>query len=298
MAHDVRLTGFYGWFAGLERPEDPAGRLAERIQALYGPRLPDTVTSGGPPDWERQSAFGIYMTREIQQYAEQLFVHSRYALDVLELDRGVLDRQVPAAVLPFGIPATDMPARTCPALGDSPLIVSVGVVSEVKGLASLITAVSLIADKRKRARLVIAGPGEENEPQRWRDFARQTAPEMDVEISGHLSAEDYARLLHDADIAVQLRTLSNGEASAAVADCLAAGLPTITSEVGWAAELPEGAVSLVPPDVAPTLLAGRLEELIDDQAARQTLSDEALAHARACNFPQVAEAYLQALQLD
>jgi glycosyltransferase involved in cell wall biosynthesis len=297
VAHDVRLTGFYGWFAGQERPEDPSGRLAERIEALYGPRLPPQIINEGPPNWERQSALGIYMTREIQQYAEQLFAHSRHALEVLKLDRGVLDRQVPVAVLPFGMPEITTKTRTCRVPNDSPLIVSMGVVSEVKGLVNLITAISLVANKRKGTRLVIAGPGEEDELQRWRDFARETAPGVDVEVTGHVSTERYAEMLRNADLAVQLRTLSNGEASAAVGDCLAAGLPTVASEIGWASELPTEAVSLVAIDAAPTLLADRLEKLIGDQEARQALSDGALAHARTCSFLRVAEAYLDALQL-
>jgi glycosyltransferase involved in cell wall biosynthesis len=297
VAHDVRFTGFYGWLAALERPENPAGRFAERIEALYGSRLPPTVTFEGLPNWEQQSAFGIYMTREIQQYAEQMFVHSRHALEVLKFDRGALDRQVPVAVLPFGIPTADAQVRTCRAPSDAPLIVSVGVVSEVKGLACLITAVSLVASERQQTRLVIAGPGEEDELQRWRDFAQETASGMRIEIPGYLSAQRYSHLLRKADVAVQLRTLSHGEASAAVADCMAVGLPTVTSEVGWAAELPASAISLVPLDVTPTLLATRLEELISDQRARQALSDGAFEYARACSFPQVAEAYLNALGL-
>src|SRR5262249_15989215 len=241
ITHDVRLTGFYGWFAGVERPEDPAGRLAERMNALYGTRLPTTVTSQGRFDWQAQSAFGIYMTREIQQYAEQLFVHSRHALEVLALDRGTLDREVPVAVLPFGIPVSEDTARTTRAVEDSPLIVSVGVVSEVKGLANLITAVAILASDRKRLRLVIAGPGETAELQRWRSFAAQLAPTVHIEIPGHVSAEQYKKLLREADMAVQLRTVSNGEASAAVADCLATGLPTVATDLGWVSELPADA---------------------------------------------------------
>jgi glycosyltransferase involved in cell wall biosynthesis len=298
VAHDVRLTGFYGWFAGVERPEDPAGRLAERIDALYGARIPTAVASDGSLDWQTQSAFGIYMTREIQQYAEELFVHSRHALEVLALDRGALDRAVPVAVLPFGIPvAEDTKARTTRAVEDAPVIVSVGVVSEVKGLADLITAAALLASERKRLRLVVAGPGEKAELHRWRSFAAELAPAVDIRIPGHLSAEQYKQLLWEADAAVQLRTVSNGEASAAVADCLATGLPTVATDIGWVSELPEDAVSLVAADASPALLAERLEELLADRKTRRHLSEGALAHAHTCSFPRVAEAYLRSLEL-
>jgi glycosyltransferase involved in cell wall biosynthesis len=296
VAHDVRLTGFYGWFSGQERPEDPASRLAERIEAQYGQRLPPTAGEQSP-SWERQAALGVYMTREIQEYAELLFVHSRYARDVLELDRGILDRRVPIEVMPFGMSASQIKARRCIELGDSPLIISVGVVSEVKGLSSLIAAVSLVARERERTRLVIAGPAERDELERWRTFARETAPQIDVEIPGHLPADRYASLLERADVAVQLRTLSNGEASAAVSDCLTAGLPTIATDLGWVSELPPTAVSLVPLNATDRFLADRLNEIIDSRETRQILSDKASAHARACSFAHVAEEYIRALRL-
>jgi len=297
VAHDVRLTGFYGWFAGVERPEDPAGRLAERIEALYGPRLPSAVAQGTAPNWHQQSALGIYMTREIQEYAEEIYVHSRHALDVLELDRGVLDRQTPTMILPFGMPTGNGGWRTCTDVGATPLIASVGVLSEVKGLAQLIVAVGSLVEHWPQLRLVIAGPAPDGELMRWRDFAREVAPEANIEIPGHLPAEQYAFLLRDADLAVQLRTLSNGEASAAVADCLAAGLPTVATDLGWAGELPRDAVSLIEVDAAPTELAERLERLLGDREARRSISDAATAHASSRSFSHVADAYVTALGL-
>jgi glycosyltransferase involved in cell wall biosynthesis len=296
VAHDVRLTGFFGWFAEKERPDDPAGRLAERMESLYGHRLPAAVAGGGIPNWELQAALGIYMTGEIQQYAEQMLVHSRHALEVLELDRGPLDRSVPVQVLPFAMPLV-VSSRPHRSLEDSPMLVSVGVISEVKGLASLITAIALLAERYPHIRLIIAGPGAESEISRWRDFAAEVASGVNIEVTGHLSTEAYASLLARADLAVQLRTISHGEASAAVADCLAAGLPTVVSDLGWASELPAGAVWRVPLGAAPAALATRLEELIRDEDARHALSEAAQAHAKACDFSSVAEAYLRVLEL-
>ncbi len=234
LAHDVRLTGFYGWFSGRERPEDPAGRLAERIKALYGTRLPKSVLAESPPSWQRQASLGIYMTGEIQEYAEQIFVHSRHAREVLELDRAALQRTVPVAVMPFGLPVAVAQRETRIVTG-APLLVSAGVVSEVKGLELLIGAAGTLARRRSGLRLVIAGPGEPAELERWRVLAGGLAPAATVELTGHLPRERYAELLAQADLAVQLRALSNGEASAAVADCLAAGAPTVVSDLGWAA---------------------------------------------------------------
>ena len=296
LAHDVRLTGFYGWFSGRERPEDPAGRLAERIKALYGTRLPKSVLAESPPSWQRQASLGIYMTGEIQEYAEQIFVHSHHAREVLELDRAALQRAVPLAVMPFGLPEP-VAQRDTRVVDGAPLLLSSGVVSEVKGLELLIAAAGELAQRRSGLRLMIVGPGEPAELERWRALARELAPGAAVELTGHLPPDRYAELLAQADVAVQLRTLSNGEASAAVADCLAAGAPTVVSDLGWAAELPAGVVARTPLDSSAGGLAELLDSLLDDPPARRALSDEALEYARGHSFESVARDYLRALEL-
>jgi glycosyltransferase involved in cell wall biosynthesis len=297
VAHDVRLTGFYGWFAGVEAPADPAARLQERIAAMYGPRLPPETIREGSPSWQRQHALGIFMTGEIQEYAEQLFVHSRHAREVLELDRPAIGRQTPIELLPFGMPPAISEDRAIREVAAAPLIVSVGVVSEVKGLAELIAAVSLVGEHRAGVRLVIAGPGDDAELERWRALARESAPAIDVELTGHLPMERYTHLLATADLAVQLRTLSNGEASAAVADCLSAGLPTVVTDAGWAGELPEDIVAKVPADCTGGELAEHLERLLEDGDLRRDISDGARSFASAHSFARVADAYAQALEL-
>ena len=295
LAHDVRLTGFYRWFSERELPDNPAARAKERIQALYGTRLPPAALAGGMPSWEQQAALGIYMTREIQQYAEQIFVHSNHAREVLELDRGPLDRPVPICVLPLALP----PAveRVDQLRMSAPAIASFGVVSEIKGLATLISATGLLAERYHGISLTIAGPGEHVELQRWRDFAAEVAPAATVAVTGHLSTAEYGQLLRDTDIAVQLRTISNGEASAAVVDCLAAGLPTVTSDLGWASELPPDAALRVPLDCTAAHLVMHIEQLIESTEARRSLSEGAHAYARANSFPIVAGEYLRLLEL-
>lgn len=296
--HDVRLTGFYGWSAGHERPEDPDGWLAEQIGATYGSRLGSELADGRPPEWAAQHALGLYMTGEVQALAEAVFVHSRFARDVLALDRDMLGRRAPVGVLPFGMP----PAHT-PAAGrremrkDAPVIVSLGVVHALKGIAELISGFAVFADRRPAARLVIAGPATAVQREQWTAYAAERAPEADIRITGHLSATRYAAVIEAADIAVQLRLMSNGEASATVADCLSAGLPTLVSDLGWARELPDGVVSRLPVGATPVDLARHLERLTSDDALRASLSSAGLDHARANDFAAVAKAYLAALEL-
>jgi glycosyltransferase involved in cell wall biosynthesis len=295
IAHDVRLTGFYGWYAGRERPEDPAGRLDERIRAMYGNRL-GALPDGYAPTPETQSALGIYMTQEIQEYAEHIVVHSRYARDILCLDRPQVRSAPPVTVLPLAFPSTsaDREPATEPA---APLVVSFGVVSSVKNPQVLIEAFALLARERRGARLVFAGGAEESELARWRAVAADAGVADRVELLGHTSERRWEQLLRVADLAIQLRSISNGEASAAVTECLAAGLPTIVTDHGWAAELPAEAVIGVPVELTAPVLAGAMRSVIDAPSLAAALSKSGREHAESNSFPAMAERYLELLGL-
>jgi glycosyltransferase involved in cell wall biosynthesis len=257
--HDVRLTGFYRWYAGVERPEDPERALADRIWAMYGDRLPAEAMPG------------------------------------LELDRGLLDRQVDVCVLPFGMPDTVQASRQGTAPG--PLIVSLGSGHE-NGIATLIDAFSLLAVDIPAARLVITSDGgDPAESDRWHRYASDHAPQADIELAGEVSAQRYAELLHAADLAVQLQPLSGGEAPAAVADCIAGGVPTIVTDLGWASELPADAADKVPPGIGPGQLKDRILTLLTDNDTRAEITRAALDYAHGCSFSTAADACLNALNL-
>jgi len=293
--HDVRLTGFYGSMAGRERPEDPSGWLDERLRGSYGSRLGHGLREGSTPNWADQHAMGLYMTHEVQSLADAIFVHSRFARDVLALDGAALERRAPVRVLPFGMPGvTGRPRRTA---SDRPLIVSLGAVHESKGVGELIDGFAALATRRPDARLVIAGPVDRNERDHWAGYAAELAPAADIELTGRISPARYADLIGRADVAVQLRRASNGEASAAVADCLAAGLPTLVSDLGWAGELPASTVSVIGWGATSAELANRIDELLTDSGLREALSIGGQSHARAHSFADVARAYVAALEL-
>ena len=112
-----------------------------------------------------------------------------------------------------------------------------------------------------------------------------------------MSSERYAGLLRTADLAVQLRLATEDPAPTLVADCLAHGIPTVVTDLGWAGELPPDAAEKVASDVSPHALKDRILELLGDSGRRATLSRGARTHARACSFARVADAYLDALGL-
>ncbi|MGI8728816.1 MAG: glycosyltransferase [Solirubrobacteraceae bacterium] len=297
VAHDVRLTGFYGWYAGTQRPHDAAGWLGQRIAGLY-PAPVGAMFLSRPPSPEEQAALGIYMTQEIQQHAEQLVVHSRFAADILRLDRALPHDQRPAtSVLPLACPTVTDAERPAPST-TAPMIVSFGVVSSVKSPDVLIEAFADLAADRPGARLVFAGGADEEEFERWRKVAAGVGIDDRVEFRGHVEEEAWKQLLQQADIAVQLRRVSNGEASAAVTECLSAGLPCVVSDDGWAAELPDDAVVKVAPDLNASALAVSITRIIDDPDGAALVSEAAKDYARRNSFAEVARRYVEILELD
>ena len=84
LAHDVRLLGLYMAVQQQRHALEPDW-LLERLQDMYGHRV---------SDWDLRHVWapsvyigkGIYMTREFQQHAEQIIVHSVHQRDILHLE--------------------------------------------------------------------------------------------------------------------------------------------------------------------------------------------------------------------
>jgi glycosyltransferase involved in cell wall biosynthesis len=296
LSHDVRLVGFYGWYAGLEQPEDPTARLAQRLHDTYSERIDAGAFVHSAPSPEEQTALGLFLTGEVQAHADRLIVHSSFAADVLRLDRPAEARgHAPITVLPHALqlrPESERPEDPA-----RPTIVSFGVLSEVKGLATLIDAFARLAPERPGARLVLAGPAEVHERERWLRHAADAGVADQVEIPGYLDYENYERLLAAATLAAQLRTVTNGEASGAVCDCLGAGVPTLVTDLGWATELPADVAVRVPSGTPPATLASIIERLLADPDRRLRLEAAARAYAAETSFANVARRYLDVLGL-
>jgi glycosyltransferase involved in cell wall biosynthesis len=92
-----------------------------------------------------------------------------------------------------------------------------------------------------------------------------------VAITGYVSQEAYRDYLAAADVAVQLRSLSRGETSASVIDCLAHGLPTIVNANGANGEYPESVVWCLDDEFADADLIGALDTLHGDEGRRRAM---------------------------
>lgn len=84
-----------------------------------------------------------------------------------------------------------------------------------------------------------------------------------VRITGYLSPELYQQYLKAANIAVQLRSESRGETSAAVLDCMNYGLPVVVNENGAMGELDPNSVWMLRDKFNPEDLVEALESLAE-----------------------------------
>src|SRR5205814_2193558 len=129
------------------------------------------------------------------------------------------------------------------------VIASFGVVDPIKRSPMLLEAFADVTGAGSRARLALVGPL----PHEVRDQYDARAAELglagSVTVTGRVDDDEYASWLVSAHIAVQLRASAGGEWSAAVADCLAVGLPTIVTDSGFGRDLPDDAVVKVGRDI-------------------------------------------------
>ena len=118
-----------------------------------------------------------------------------------------------------------------------------------------------------------------------------------IRITGFAPKSLYRRYLEAADAAVQMRTLSRGETSGTVLDCLNHGLPTIVNAHGAMVELPPDCILEVPDEFSEAELSAALVALWRDPPRRKALGEHARAQVRTYHHPQtVANQYRDAIE--
>lgn len=116
-----------------------------------------------------------------------------------------------------------------------------------------------------------------------------------IRITGWADGDTFRDYLDAADLAVQLRTMSRGETSGTVLDCMNHALPTIVNANGSMADLPEEGVHRLPDDFTDAQLREALEYFQGNPEARRQLGmrarriiEEQHAPARCAELYRVA----------
>lgn len=146
------------------------------------------------------------------------------------------------------------------------IICSFGFLGETKLNHRLIDAISKnVLELNKNIYLVFVGENPEGSyGELIKDKIRQSAGR--ITITGFASKQLFDTYLRSADIAVQLRSKSRGESSAAVLDCMNYGIPTIVNANGSMAELPKDCVIMLPDDFTDDELSSSIKHLINNKA--------------------------------
>lgn len=118
-----------------------------------------------------------------------------------------------------------------------------------------------------------------------------------IRITGFAAPETFRQYLMAADVAVQLRTRSRGETSAAVLDCMNFALPLIVNANGSMAELDPEAVWLLPDEFDDGALIEALDTLWREPARRRTLGERAREVILSRHAPaECAQRYADAIE--
>lgn len=118
-----------------------------------------------------------------------------------------------------------------------------------------------------------------------------------IRITGWADSATFRQYLAAADIGVQLRTLSRGETSATVLDCMNYALPAIVNANGSMADLPPDSVWKMPDAFENGELSAALETLWRDPACRKRLGERGRAIILEHHAPRLcASLYAQAIE--
>lgn len=118
-----------------------------------------------------------------------------------------------------------------------------------------------------------------------------------VRITGWTDLDTFKDYLQAADIAVQLRSLSRGETSGAVLDCMSYGLPTIINANGTMADINRESVVMLEDKFSDADLIEALESLYHSRQMREDISRKAIDEiATKHSLWGCAEKYFKAIE--
>jgi glycosyltransferase involved in cell wall biosynthesis len=223
--------------------------------------------------------------------ADNVLVHSHLAARLARLE--LHEARIPVEVVPFGHPDPVPIERE----RSHAAIATFGAVEPEKQPLVLLKALATVRQHVPEATLDFVGSDPDPAFRtRMEQVAVRLGISESVRFAGRVDEASYHEWLQTATIAVQLRGVVNGEASAAVADCLAAGVPTVVTDIGTQAELPPGSTVPVAPGIDGPALGQLLADLLKDPGRRDRLSKAAQVQATASSFSVAAAALSRALK--
>ncbi|QFG79587.1 glycosyltransferase [Acidithiobacillus sp. 'AMD consortium'] len=296
--HDFFLSGLLAWCM-----EEQPDHFRAWTKAQYQSHGWKAVADRFLPDHEVQTIMTWPCNLPMLQQALGVIVHSDFSRQLAHRfygDQAAKDWILIPYLRQSAPPKNKTTARNNLGLALQDFVIcSFGVLGETKLNRRLLDAwlASPLAGQ-SHCHLVFVGKNDDGEyGQALLQSIGQSNAKDRIRITGWASTDAYRDWLAAADMAVQLRTLSRGESSGTVLDCINYGLPTIVNAQGSMAELPSDAVCLLPDVFSDTQLTEAITALYREPTRREQLGAKAIAHVRARHNPRLcADQYVEAIE--
>jgi len=270
--HDFALQEF---FLGLARERNDLRIYLDEVESCHGKaaraEAAETLARGAQPSMLARP-IDFPLNRRIANLAEGIIVHSEWS----RARFAAIAPTVPLTRISMPVKFHDDSARL-PKPSEVVKIASFGLITPGKGIEQSVRALAALKQTHRfRYSLV----GEANHYFDVRELVRRYGMEDCVEITGHVTLEEFKRRMDESDIALNIRERTVGETSASLCRLMAAGVCSVVSESGWYAELPNDAIVKIPLDAqTDKLLLAYLERLIEDEPLRSAIGENARRYA-------------------
>lgn len=238
----------------------------------------------------------------VLQRALGIVVHSENSLRLAKAWYGMQDgmRVVPLLRHPAEPIDRQMARKELGVSEDDFLVCSFGFIGKTKQNHRLLDVweASAVLSKDKHCKLMyIGGTDDSSYAQDLTGRVHKYRKSGTVKITGWTDPATYRRYLAAADVAVQLRTLSRGETSAAVLDCMNYAIATVINANGSMADIPDEVVRKIPDEFLDSELMAELEFLRTQPEERQALARRAQKFVHTVHAPDhCADGYVQCME--
>ena len=223
------------------------------------------------------AAWTYPVNREVLQDAYGVIFHSPSSLRQLVNLYGPRAAQAAVVIPHLRIPKKSFSKQAArERLGIAPdafLVCSFGLVSKTKANTRLLKAfIRSALMKDERCQIYFVGEcSEESYQKEIQDLIDDARLKGRVHITGWVDDQGFQTYLEAADMAVQLRTLSRGETSGTILDCLNHSLPTVINASGTMQDFSPEVVWKLEEDYSDGQLIEALEALYQNHEQRETL---------------------------
>lgn len=275
--HDYVLHHFFAgyWLDKKKRPELYFKTIREQYGALKE-ELARKCIQSGKPLWETDQVFDYPLCENVVKQAKGLIVHSDFVKNMaLPYVKGKIIK-INHPLFPAPKENSNVVRKSFDLPEDKIIIASLGFLTPAKRLDKVLKVIAQNDILKESSFILIIG--EEVAPNyslKLKDYIKNHGLSEKVKFVGYQPIEVVYEYLACADIYVNLRFPTTGETSGSLIRMMSLGIPTIVSNIGWYAELPDECVLKIDPNNEEPELTSKLERLVKDINLRKQIGQAA-----------------------